>query len=112
MRPFRRILYNQMQGHRHPRMARNISVSIDNKARRTIRLYGALLTLSLVHGGSSPGNSPVLMTETPHCGSSLTVRSMGQGSSESQPAEAIATTTKIYWCSNRCLGALRSICEH
>jgi hypothetical protein len=51
MRPFRRILYNQMQGHRHPRMARNISVSIDNKARRSIRLYGALLTLSLVHGG-------------------------------------------------------------
>ena len=51
MRPFRRILYNQMQGHRHhPRANRHISVTIDNKARRTVRLYAALLTLSRIHG--------------------------------------------------------------
>ena len=50
MRPFRRILYNQMHGHRHLQANRHISVSIDNKARRTVRLYAALLTLSLIHG--------------------------------------------------------------
>ena len=44
MRPFRRVLYSQFIGRRH-----NVSIVIEEKAKRVARLYAALLAMTLQH---------------------------------------------------------------
>jgi hypothetical protein len=106
MRPFRRIWYNQMQGYRHLRANRHISVSIDDKARRTVRLYAALLTLSLIHGlpwfvtgrGDCPPYQELLVIESLLGGAAVDCDHLTSGGTPLfRTARSIAPLSLAWW---------------